>query len=223
MRRWKDRYQAGEELANKIDSLVLNNEVMVVALARGGVPLGWKIASSLDTNLKVLVVRKLGSPFNNEYGIGALTVGGIVIWEEEVIGHLDIHPDQLKAIELRETKELNRRQQVYGIDSNLGEVKGKKVILVDDGAATGLTMLSAIKAIRTHTPSQVIVALPVCSVYAKQRIMKRLGRNDRLVTLVIVKHLLAVGNWYENFNPVGDDEVVRLINDRLEKRDLKPK
>jgi putative phosphoribosyl transferase len=182
--------------------------LLVLGLARGGVPVGWEVAAALQAPLDVFLVRKLGVPQWQELAMGALASGGGLVVNDNLIRSLSISDEALRATIERETEELNRREQAYRGDKPPADPKGKVAILVDDGIATGASMLAAVRAVRVAEPAQVVVAVPVGPPSA----CSQLGREaDDVVCATMPPAFEAVGQVYSDFHQVSDDEVRELL------------
>ncbi len=160
-RTFRDRREAGRVLAEELASYRGRDDLVVLGLARGGVPVGWEVAAFLRAPLDVFLVRKLGVPQWQELAMGALASGGGVVINDSLVRNLGISDEQLQAAIDRETEELHRRERAYRGDRPPADVEGKTVILVDDGIATGASMLAAVRAVRAANPARVVVAVPV--------------------------------------------------------------
>lgn len=210
---FKDRTDAGIRLAQKL-IIQKNENPLVLALPRGGVPIGFEIAKKLNAPLDVLIVRKLGSPSNPEFGIGAIAPENVIVLDSDVIEYLGLSKQEIAKIEKAERRELSRRTLLYRGSISLPDIKDKTVILVDDGLATGVTARAAIRSVLKLHPKRLIVAIPVCafdsceSIKAVVRPMK-----DEVICLTAPFDLSAVGYWYSNFEQVSDSEVVRLLKE----------
>lgn len=208
---FKDRAEAGKKLAEKLVELDIQNTI-VLALPRGGVPVGFEVAKKLKASLDVLVVRKLGSPTQPELGIGAIAPENIVIYDDEAIRNLGIPKEEIRYIEEVERKELQRRIKIYRGRELMPDLRGKTVILVDDGLATGVTARAAVKYILEHHPDKLIVAIPVCAVDSAQSIDSIIRpMKDLVICLSTPFDFSSVGLWYKNFSQVSDEEVVSLL------------
>lgn len=208
---FQNRKEAGQKLARTLLPYQ-SKKPIILALPRGGVPVGFEIARALHTPLDLLVVRKLGSPTNPEYGIGAIAPNGIKILDRQAIKSLNISDAALAEIETKELKELERRISVYRGTNSKPDIKNKTVILVDDGAATGITMKAAIIALVRYHPKKIIVAIPVCSRDAHENLRVLIRKNDELLCLHTSEQFSAVGIWYKEFDQVTDREVIDLLN-----------
>ena len=180
---------------------------IVLALPRGGVEVGYEIARALGAPLDVVVARKLGAPGQPELAMGAIGPSGTYVLNEDIVGWLDISEDELEQIASRESREMGRRVRLFRSDRPEPMLKGKTVILVDDGIATGMTVRAAIEYIRQQEPGHLVLAVPVCAGSAEAL----RSEVDDLVSLKTPLELLAIGYWYEDFEQVSDEEVVELL------------
>lgn len=208
---FEDRRDAGRQLAERLQKYRGEN-VVVLALPRGGVPVGFEIARSLDAPLDVIVARKLGAPMQPELGIGAIAPGGIMLLDESTTKALGISPEEIAAVAAQEQDEMNRRLKYYRGDG-LPDVKGRIVILVDDGLATGVTAAAAIEAIRTLEPEKIILAIPVC---ARKTADALADEVEEIICVSLPDQFRAVGLWYKNFSQTTDNEVIALLKDASE-------
>lgn len=203
-----DRLAAGRALAAPLSHYTGRRDVLVLALARGGVPVGFELARALEVPLDVLVARKLGAPFEPELAIGAITRDARVV-NYAVLAELGIEPATVEELEREERLELERREQAYRRGRPPPRLADRVVILVDDGLATGATMFAAVRGARTRGASRVVVAAPVGSRQAARRI----GREvDELVVLAMPEPMRGVGSAYDDFHQLEDDEVVHLLD-----------
>lgn len=205
--RFTDRWDAGRQLAEQLTSLAAANPV-VVALPRGGVPVAREVAETLGAPLEILAVRKLGAPHNPEYGIGAVAEDGTCVVDAEATQVLQISNGELDAIVARETAELVRRVRAYRGDRPPLDLAGRTVIVVDDGVATGATDTAALRAVRHMHPQRVILAVPVCAPDSLERLR---AEADQVACLRIPPLLRSVGEWYEDFSQVSDEEVLDAL------------
>jgi putative phosphoribosyl transferase len=203
-----DRADAGRQLSSKLHQFVGRDDVLVLALPRGGVPVGFEIASALRSALDVLVVRKLGAPGQEELAMGAIASDQVVM-NPDIVRALNISARQIEERIAYERRELERREQLYRGGRLAADIRGHIVILVDDGAATGSTMRVAMSAIRQQNPAQIIVAVPVAS---KSVCVQLEQEADRPVFLYTPVDFYAVGQWYRNFTQIGDAEVRELLD-----------
>ncbi|BDY12019.1 phosphoribosyltransferase [Hydrogenimonas cancrithermarum] len=208
---FKDRIEAGQKLADALETIGPFENPIVLALPRGGVPVAYEVAKRLHAPLDVIIVRKLGAPFNEEFAIGALVEGEPerVVLNEDAVYRLGIGKSYLDEVVAKEREELHRRQQRYrGSQNPLENLAGKTVILIDDGIATGYTMKAALAAIREQNPASIVVAVPVAPSDTLPE-MERLA--DRVVVLQTPEPFWAVGAHYERFDQTSDEEVIELL------------
>ena len=205
---FRDRQDAGQRLAERLTHY-RDEQPIVLALPRGGVPVGYEIARSLGAPLDVFLVRKLGAPGHRELGIGAVAWGGLTILNEAAIRALGITRAQIEAIAVEEAAELERRLRRFRGDRPLPDVRGRTVILVDDGLATGVTALAAIRAIRELQPRRIVLAVPVCAPETAEALRPEV---DDLICVETPPEFFAVGFWYRNFDQTVDEEVVDLLD-----------
>lgn len=209
-----DRIDAGQRLGAHLRDFIgrecAGDEIVVLALPRGGVPVAYQVARALGSYLDVFVVRKLGAPRQPELAMGAIASGGVSVINEEVVRALRITPEQIAETAERETHELERREHAYRGDRPPMDVKGRCVLLVDDGVATGYTMRAAVAALRQREPKKIIVAVPVA---AKDTCEELKRHADAVVCLMTPFDFAAVGQWYRHFDQTSDEEV-RLLLER---------
>jgi putative phosphoribosyl transferase len=209
MRTFRDRREAGRALAEELASYRDKDGVLVFGLARGGVPVAWEIAAALRAPLDVFLVRKLGVPRWSELAMGALASGGGVVMNDNVVSSLHITDEQVREVIASETAELSRREHAYRGGRPIADPRGKTVILVDDGIATGASMLAAVRAVRAAGPQSIVVAVPV----GPPSTCRELAREvDDVVCASMPPGFEAVGQVYEDFHQVSDDEVRELLN-----------
>jgi putative phosphoribosyl transferase len=200
-----DRADAGRQLASRLTRYANRSDVVVLALPRGGVPVGLEVARTLNAPLDVFLVRKLGVPGHSELAMGAIASGGVRVLNDDLIEQLEISQRVVDEATERERVELERRERLYRGDRQLPTLADRIVILVDDGLATGATMEAAIRAMRQHGPSRVVVAVPVGAADT----CDRLGRiADEVVCIIAPEPFHAVGLWYERFEQTSDETVV---------------
>jgi putative phosphoribosyl transferase len=207
---YRDRRHAGAELARRLSHLNGRNDVVVLALPRGGVPVAHVVARALDAPLDVFVVRKLGLPGHPEYAMGAIASGGVRVVNDEVVTLYRIPQPVIDAIAREEQLELERRERTYREGRPCIDLRGKTVVLVDDGLATGSTMKAAVEAVRAHGPVRIIVAVPVGS---RMTCREFAEIADEIVCARAPEHFAAVGQWYDDFRQTTDEEVRALLHE----------
>lgn len=205
---FRDRHDAGRRLAAALLHHAPLRDPVVLALPRGGVPVGWEVARALGTTLDVMVVRKLGVPGHEELAMGAIAWGGIRVVSDEVVRAFAIPARVLADTALMEEDELLRQERAFRGDRPSVRLVGQTVVLVDDGLATGSTMLAAVAAARASQPLHVLVAVPVAP---KETCQALRAHADEVVCLNTPGRFRAVGDWYDDFTQVGDMEVRRLL------------
>ncbi len=204
----QNRRQAGQLLAQALLHYASRSDVIVLALPRGGVPVAFEVASALKAPLDLMLVRKLGTPGQEELAMGAIAQNGVRVLNPDVVDVLRISEDLIAAVERRERKELDRRQRVYRGNRPLPELRDKCVMLIDDGLATGATMRSAVKAVRAQAPARIIVAAPIAP--AKTVAVLR-EEADEVICLAMPEPFIAIGRWYFEFPQTSDAEVKALL------------
>ncbi len=208
MMRYRDRRDAGRQLADALRGSVSGTDAVVLGLPRGGVPVAYELAVALTAPLDIFLVRKLGVPGHEELAMGAIASGGIRILNRDVIADLHVPPEEVERVTAAERSELQRRERVYRGTRPEQSVEGKTVFLVDDGLATGATMAAAVEGLRTQRPRRIIAAVPVASREAVNLIERR---ADRCVALFVPNPFYGVGTWYTDFTQTSDDEVRALL------------
>ncbi|ASQ46031.1 phosphoribosyltransferase [Legionella clemsonensis] len=208
MEKFINRHEAGRILADQLRHYAHNPQVIVLALPRGGVPVGYEVAKALSVPLDVFIVRKLGVPGHEELAMGAIASGATTIFNEEIVEALHISQEAIDEVIQTEKKELNRRESLYRHGKPFPDLNSKTVILVDDGIATGATMRAAIKALRKHNLTRLVMAIPVAA-YSTFSEMATLV--DEIVCPLQPLHFYAVGLWYEDFAQTTDAEVAELL------------
>lgn len=204
-----DRRAAGRELgAHLARRYATTADLIVLGLPRGGVPVAYEVAVTLDAPLDVFVVRKLGAPFNPEFAIGAIASGGVTVYHEDTVAALGLDRTALERIEARERAELARRERAFRAERAPLSLDGKTVILVDDGIATGATMEAAVMAAKALRPRQVVVAVPTA---ARDSVQRLRSSADAVEVLSQPEPYIAVGAWYDHFSQTTDEEVVALL------------
>ncbi|HEX6227861.1 MAG TPA: phosphoribosyltransferase family protein [Solirubrobacterales bacterium] len=212
--RFADRRDAGRRLGERLRPLAAENPI-VVALPRGGVPVAREVALELDAPLDIVVVRKLGAPHNPEYGIGAVAEGGARVIDPEAAAVLGIDGATIDAIAAAEGAELRRRVDLYRGDRPPLDLSGRTVLVVDDGVATGVTDTAAVRAVRRRLPRRIVLAVPVCAPESASRLR---AEADEVICLSEPELLYGVGQWYDDFSQVSDEEVLAAL--RANRRDV---
>lgn len=208
MRPFDDRRDAGRALALLLHDYAARDDVVVLALPRGGVPVAYEIARALRVPLDVFAVRKLGVPGQEELAMGAIGTGGADVLNYDVIDALRISHGEVARVAERERRELERRERLYRDSRPYPQIEGKTVLLVDDGVATGASMLVAVQALRQKHPDRIVVAVPV----APAPTCAMLRRHaDAVICARTPVPFGGVGNWYVDFTQVSDDDVRRLL------------
>jgi putative phosphoribosyl transferase len=202
--RFRDRRDAGAAVAAHLAEYAGRPDVIVLALPRGGAPVASVVAEHLSAPLDVFVVRKLGVPGHEEYAFGAIASGGKVVLNREVMDSVGLTSEMIRRIAAEEERELARREHAYRDDRPPPDIRGRTVILVDDGLATGSTMYAAVMALRQFQPARIVIAVPVGSPPVVEMLR---GVADEVVSVLEVDPLGAVGLWYEEFPQLSDDEV----------------
>jgi putative phosphoribosyl transferase len=208
MQRFRNRAEAGSLLASQLAHFAGRPNVRILALPRGGVPVAFEIARALKLPLDVFVVRKLGVPGQEELAMGAVASGNVRIVQTQVIAALGIPQSVIEAVTAEEIRELARRERAFRGDRPSPEVRGRTIILVDDGLATGSTMRAAVSALRLQRPERVIVAVPVA---ASETCHELRNEVDQIICLKTPTSFQAVGLWYEHFPQLTDEEVRTLL------------
>lgn len=206
--RFVDRREAGRRLAEHLRAFAGRADVVVLALPRGGVPIGYEVAQALGVPLDVMVVRKLGFPGNAEFAMGAIASGGVRVLNEEIPPEHMPPAEVVAAITAAERRELERREEAYRGRRALVPVDGRVVLLVDDGLATGTTMRAAVRAVRNLKAARVVVAVPVGAAQAREALA---GLADEVICLRAPEPFTAVGLWYRDFPQTSDEEVASLL------------
>jgi predicted phosphoribosyltransferase len=206
--RFRDRFEAGRRLATALEHYAGRPNLLVLALPRGGVPVGYEVASALPAPLDVMLVRKLGVPGHEELAMGAIASGGVRVISNDVVAALGIPDRAIATIAAHEEHELERRNQLYRGDRQPPDVRGKTVILVDDGLATGSTMRAAVAALKAQGPERLVVAVPVAAPETCEALSREV---DEVVCARAPERFFAVGNWYVDFSQTSDAEVRGLL------------
>jgi putative phosphoribosyl transferase len=207
-----NRQDAGRQLAERLFNLAGRTDVVILGLARGGVPVAAEVADALEAPLDVFLVRKLGLPGHEEFAIGAISTGGVRVLNRGVIQALNISAEVIEAVTRAEQQKLALGQLQYRTNRPFPVLRGMTVVLVDDGVATGSTMLAAMHALRQYQPAAIIAAAPVMSGSA----WEALGRvADRCAAVAVPEEFQTVGQWYRDFQPTSDEEVRAALQARV--------
>jgi predicted phosphoribosyltransferase len=216
---FRNRTDAGRYLATKLEVYLGRPDLLVLALPRGGVPVGFEVARALHALLDVFIVRKLGAPGHEELAIGAIASGGAKVLDQYLIRELGITDDKLSRVLAREELELERRELEYRGNRPPVSVKGHTVILVDDGLATGYTMRAAVAALKLEGAAHTVVAVPVAPPETCDSFRAEV---DEIVCAATPEPFLAVGLWYRDFSQTTDDEVRELLARASPQQQVKP-
>ena len=207
---FSNRSEAGHLLARHLAKEIAGPNLLVVALPRGGVVVGNEVSSYLEVPLEILIVRKIGAPHQPELALGAVASTGEKYLNQRLISQLKVSEEEINSVVVRESAEVLRREKIYGKSVGIPELSGKKVLIVDDGIATGATVKVAIQALRKGEPSYLALAVPVASLNSIESLSRLV---DRCFVLQTPEEFDAVGDFYESFPPVSDDEVVSLLKE----------
>ena len=207
-KRFKNRVHAGKQLARALDAYAGRADVVVLALPRGGVPVAYTVARELDVDLDVLVVRKLGAPFQEELAIGAVASGGIRVIHDDMVADLGVSAEYVEALAARKMAEVAQRDELFHGGRPSVALEGRVAIVIDDGLATGATMEAAVQALRHAGLARVVVAVPVASAEAVHTLRPLV---DQLVCLKVPEPFFAIGIWYDDFEQTSDAEVIDLL------------
>lgn len=208
MKLFRDRTEAGRMLAKDLMRYAGRDDVVVLALPRGGVPVAYEVAKALHAPLDLFIVRKLGVPGCEELAMGAVASGGVRVLDRDVARWYQVSQSTIESVTQAERQELERRERVYRGSRPMPELSNRTVILVDDGMATGSSMLAAITALRSYKPAQIIVAVPTGP---PDTCRKFQGEADAVVCATTPEPFWAIGAWYEDFRQVTDEEVQSLL------------
>ena len=205
---FQDRKDAGQKLATKLTRYANRDDVIVLALPRGGVPVAYEVAKQLNAPLDIFLVRKLGVPGHEELAMGAIASGGVTFVNQEIVDYLRIPKAMIEVVAEHEQIELERRDRAYRGDRPPPEVKDRTVILIDDGLATGSTMRAAAESLRLQKPKRLVVAVPVSSPETCEAFRSEV---DEIVCAATPAHFRGVGLWYKDFSQTLDEEVRELM------------
>lgn len=206
--RYRDRAEAGRELAKHLQKYADMPDLLVLALPRGGIVVAFEVSLALNGELDVFLVRKLGAPYEPELAMGAIAEGGILLLNDAVVNYLSISKETIEETAQQQLAELQRRQQLYRNGRPSPRISGRPVIVVDDGVATGATMKAALKAIKRKEPSVLVAAVPVG---AQSTCLELKAVADEVVCLEMPEPFMSVGLWYEDFRQIEDSEVTELL------------
>lgn len=204
---FEDRVDAGKKLATRLNHLK-NESLVVLGLPRGGVPVAYQVARELDAPLDVIVVRKLGVPFQPELAMGSIGEGGVLIRNSEILGRTGVSEREFSAVEEKERNELDRRVHRFRANRPRIDLEGRTAVIIDDGIATGSTALAACQVARAQGAARVVLAVPVAPPDWKTRFD---GYADELISLETPEPFWAIGQFYDNFNQTSDDEVLSYL------------
>jgi predicted phosphoribosyltransferase len=207
---FKDRRDAGRKLAQYLTQYANRPDVVILALPRGGVPVAFEVARALNAPLDIFLVRKLGLPGHEELAMGAIASGGLRVLNEDIVGALNIPDAVVEAVARRERAELERRERAYRGGRPPLDVRGKTVILVDDGLATGSSMRAAVAGLRAQQPAQIVVAVPTAAPETCEAFENEV---DDVVCAVTPQPFFSVGTWFDDFSQTSDEEVRRLLEE----------
>ncbi|AVH72609.1 phosphoribosyltransferase [Nostoc sp. 'Lobaria pulmonaria (5183) cyanobiont'] len=216
---FKNRRFAGQVLAKELTAYANNPDVLVLGLPRGGVPVAFEVAKTLNAPLDVLVVRKLGVPDQEELAMGAIASGGVRIVNKYIISLVKISDEVIARVSAQEERELERRERLYRGNRPLKDLQGRTVILVDDGLATGATMWAAVVTVQKHQPAQIAIAVPVAAPETCQELETEV---DEIVCVSTPSPFCSVGLWYESFPQTTDEEVRALLAKAAKNSDAIP-
>ena len=208
MKRFADRRAAGRELAQKLSQYADRSDAILLALPRGGVPVAYEISLALKLPLDVWIVRKLGLPGREELAVGAISSAGIRLLNRDIIRAVGMSQATIDQITAQELEELQRRERQYRGDRPALDVNNRIVVLIDDGLATGASMLAAVRALRMQHPSRIVVGVPAAAPQAAKLLRTEV---DEVVCIIAPYEFKGVGNWYDNFSQTTDEEVQWLL------------
>lgn len=218
-RQFENRDEAGRVVGDRLRAYADRDDVIILALPRGGTPVGYRVARVLGAPLDVFLVRKLGVPGHEELAMGAIASSGVRVLNDEVLSYLSVDKKVLEGVTERERRELDRREEEYRGGRPPPDVRGKTAILVDDGLATGSTMRAAVQALKQLGPSRIVVAVPTA---APQTCEEFAGEVDEVVCAITPEPFYAVGAWYKDFSQTSDDEVRELLGARRAELEQEP-
>lgn len=205
-----NRYHAGRVIAEKLNAYRDHPEALVLALPRGGVPVAVEVADALRVPLDILIVRKLGVPGQPELAFGAVAMGGVRVLNQDLLRRLNISDEEVEAITASELQEMERREHIYRDERPQPQVENRIVILIDDGLATGATMMAAVRALRTLHPARIVVAVPAASPETCRQLQREV---DEVICAITPARFYSVGSWYRDFAQVTDMDVQKLLSE----------
>ena len=203
-----DRRQAGKKLADKLKKYKSNENIVVLGLPRGGIPVAYEVAEGLNAHLDVFVVRKLGVPSHPELAMGAIASGGVRVTNDNVVNQAGVTEEQIEEVVQKEKQELEKREKLYRGSRPDIDLEGKTVILVDDGMATGASMRAALKALKIHNPQKVIIAVPTAP---KESCEEFQSKVDEMICLQTPMPFWGVGGSYQDFSQTTNQEVREIL------------
>jgi putative phosphoribosyl transferase len=207
---FRNRSEAGRALAERVRAVVSGSQPLILALPRGGVPVAFEVARALNAELDIFLVRKLGVPGEEELALGAIASGGVRVLNKELIGYMQVPGEVVEEVTRREQHELERREQMYRKGRPPAPIAGRTVVLIDDGLATGASMLAASRALRPLGSARIIVAVPVASRHTCDDFRREV---DEIICLATPHPFGAVGIWYEDFAQISDEQVRILLEE----------
>ena len=205
---FKDRRDAGKKLAQKLSAYASRSDVVILALPRGGVPVAYEVALTLNAPLDIFTVRKLGLPGHEELAMGAIATGGARVINQDVVRSFHVPQGVVEAVAKQELRELERRERAFRGDRMMREVHDKTAILIDDGLATGASMQAAIKGLRAKDPTRIVVAVPTAPLETCEAFKQLV---DEMICATTPEPFYGVGQWYEDFSQVTDDQVQTFL------------
>ncbi len=211
MRRFRNRTEAGQQLAKKLSAYANRADLLVLGLPRGGVPVAYEVAVELNVPLDICLVRKLGAPGNKELAMGAIGMGGVMVLNHDVVESLQVSQEAIARVVALEEKELERRDRAYRGDRPFPNLQERAIVLVDDGIATGATLRAAIATLKQQKPASIIVAVPVAPLSSYNELKAEV---DEVVSLVTPERFYSISVWYDQFEQTTDEEVRHLLQER---------
>lgn len=207
---FRDRRDAGKQLAKKLTEYAGRKDVIVLALPRGGVPVAYEVALALHVPLDIFIVRKLGWPGHEEMAIGAIASGGVKVLNDDIVRYLNIPEALIDAVARRELQEMERRERAYRENRPAFQLKDRTVIIVDDGLATGASMRAAVFGVRNQSPAKIVIAVPTSAMETCEALEHEV---DRIICATTPEPFYGVSRWYEDFSQTTDEEVRTLLQD----------